>query len=372
MVVNFTSNTPKIQTKRAPSFERKTLVQPKMQRDVISFGAEDEKPAPPPEKLHIASNLIKGMFKPIKDIVKSLIEAPLATGVVIAATAAAIATIPIIGTALAIGICGLGAGKILVGAVSAIKDHHKGDNAKANKDIQQVGEGIFDVGLTVNSAIKGVKQIANTVNAIKEASQTVAKSGGNLGIFEKLYAIVQQVQKSDVIPQGPKNIKEFGTRIKEDALKQVAALRETITGSKPKVSVPEIEQVLDKVGQLSQEQAGKVAGMFDQIAATIRDEGGAKAQLQQAAGWIRNSKASESLAQISANRAQIIDALSKANLDSVLNDPQIIKVVNKVMTATNPDETVGLIKKLIKTPEADEVAKVTAATGEISGDDSQR
>lgn len=362
MVVEFTSSKPITQIKLKPKNQLTFQQLPKAKGDVVHFSANDKETKPAAEKVKVLPNLMKGFIKPIKDIFKSLIDAPLATGVVIAATAAAIAVFPIVGTALAVGICAFGAGKIAMGTVSAIKQSGKGEVEKANNSIQQVGEGVFDVALTANAAISGLKKVGQTVKAVGEAVKEATAKGGQLGIFEKLYAFVQQIQKSETIPQGPKNLNEFVTKIKENAVKELAALKETISNGGKKVSVPEIEEVLNKVESLKGKQVDQAAKAFEQIAAALKD-GSGKDWLQQAAGWLQNNQVDK----VVANKSAIIEALQKSNVDSILRDPEIIKIVNQVMKSTNPNEAVSLIRKIAGAPETEEAVKVIAGADAVTG-----
>lgn len=356
MIVNFTSTNqnlkPQQQVKMQPAFG--TLG--KQKADVVSFRDKTEKPEGKGEKLSVISNIVRGIVKPIQDIAKAFIEAPLPTGLVVASIAAVIHFLPVVGTALAVGVCGFGAYKIASSTMSAIKAANtekakekpeERDFAKANLQLREVGEGIFDVALTAGTAINGVKQLANTAKMTAGETQ--------LNTYQKLYAFIKQLQNREGIPAEVSDFNTFIQRIKGDGLNELALLKQTINNNNP-IKVSELEKLLDTVNK---DNAGKASELFGELAKAIKNEGPAKTTLGNAAEWLKAGKFDT----ITANKTAILNALNTSNIDSMVTNPELVKLVNQFMRVANPDDAAKFITKIVnKGPDSKTTLGVTGIT----------
>jgi hypothetical protein len=243
MIVNFTGQNQTVKPQLKPLAKPNFTASLPQKVDTVSFGAKEAKEAAG-EKLQVFKSLAQGVWRPIETIGKAIIENPVPTGLVIAAAVATITFLPIVGTALALGVCGFGAYKIGSSTIQAVKAYKQGDNHKANNEIKDVGEGVFEVGLTVVPAIKGVKELRGTVNAINEASKAAATEQKALNFVQKLYAVIKQVQSKSAVTKAPRTYQTLFERIKNDGISEFALLK---NGPKIKRGSKELEKVISQV-----------------------------------------------------------------------------------------------------------------------------
>lgn len=238
------------------------------QNQQVSFTSDGEKDElvvkqPKGEQLSVLPNLGRGFIQPIKDIFKALIEAPLPSAIILGATAAAMRFSKLFGSMLTIGICTYGAFKIGSGTINASKairaekkkDLEERDYAKANAEVREIGEGMFDVALTAKTAADSAVSLYNTGKAIAAAkSATVA---------QKVYALIKQTEQPAIIMAGPKQLPDVWTAFKADGMKEIIKLKNMLTGSRSS-EIPEAMQKMgDMIGKANPQKAEVVEGLQD-------------------------------------------------------------------------------------------------------------
>jgi ribosomal protein L30/L7E len=205
------------------------------------------------EKLKVLSSLGMGFIQPIKDIYKTVMKNPVASAVVIALTAAAMKHIKLVGTLLTVGICALGSYKVGSGTLNSLrairaerkKDSEERDYAKANNNIKKAGEGIFDVALTANAAINNTRSLFRSGQAVSQAKEA--------NTYQKIYALLKQIESKDDILRGPANIKALGNTIKHEGINEINKLKRILTGSRgdqvPESILPLKDALVDSAKQ---------------------------------------------------------------------------------------------------------------------------
>lgn len=327
--------------------------------DTVSFGNEAAAPATQQgEKLAVLKNVVKGIFKPVKDIIDAVIKAPVATGLVVAATAAVIHFLPIVGTALAVGIAAAGAYQIAAGTIKGISEarQEKGkevkDYADANKQFRRVGEGIFDLGLTLNAAIKGIKEVQGTISAIGEASQAAQAVEGGKGLTgsQKLYAILKQVQTRSQVEKAPKTYNTVFKRIIDDGKAEFVLLKEA---GKVKKSTRDLKDIIDKVADPAKKE--ELVKLLDNLSDVTNKSDKAR-QITQA---IRELLAGEKVTGTDTGRLLEI-------IDTAKDQPAVLAVLKSAMKTGTVDDAAKTVGKLLgKTRYTDEAGKVVATTENI-------
>lgn len=184
----------------------------KEDKDTVEFSTKKKAQ---PEKLQIFKNLCKGFTQTIVDIGKTLIQSPIATLLIFAATAAAIRSSKLIGSLVTIGIFSHGLFKTSTGTARTIKaiktekakdDDDDRNYKKANAEIRNIGEGLFDIALTANSVIDSVKSISNSVKTIAATK--------NSNSVQKMYSLFQQYETTDAVSNAPKTVEQAISRFK--------------------------------------------------------------------------------------------------------------------------------------------------------------
>ncbi|MEW5819523.1 MAG: hypothetical protein AB1782_04980 [Cyanobacteriota bacterium] len=248
MIVNYSNNLPKVQIKPIALNNKLAFGQTaRLNKDTFTFGAAQEKQG---EQLAVFSSIGKGIVKPVKDILSAVVKNPLATGLIVAATVAVIHFLPIMGTALALGVCAFGGYQILAGlfngikAVKAQKTAENKDYTKANNHFQNVGEGMFDVALTANAAVRGVKELRGTISAISEASKAAAAEGKTLTAAQKLYSVLKQVQTRAQVSSAPTKIEDVLQQIIQDGKNELLLLKDA---GKIKQSTKDLKEIIEKI-----------------------------------------------------------------------------------------------------------------------------
>lgn len=324
--------------------------------DTIAFGNTAEATMPQGEKLAVMKNIAKGIFKPVKDIFDAVVKAPIATGLVVAATAAVIHFLPIVGTALAVGIAGLGAYQIATGTVKGIaearqeKGKEEKDYADANKQFRRVGEGVFDLALTLNAAIKGIKEVRGTVSAIGEASAAAKEADSSLKGSQKLYAILKQVQSRSQVEKAPKTYNTVFKRIVDDGKAQFALLKE---GGKVKKSTKDLKDIIDKIADPAKKE--ELAKLLD----SLSEVAGKSESAKQITGAIRELLANEKIT--GTDTARLLEII-----DTAKDQPAVLAVLKSAMKTGTVDDAAKTVGKMLgKTRYTDEAGKVVATTENI-------
>jgi hypothetical protein len=202
------------------------------------------------EKLSVVKSLAKGFISPAVVIGKALINHTMASIAMIVITAAAMRYIKLFGTLLTTGICAFGAfkiGKGTAGAVKAVKaekakDDDERNYAKANKQIEGVGEGLFDVALTVTSAINNLKSLTKSVKAVKNAKEA--------NTYQRVYAILKQIEKSDDVLQGPADLAALKATIRQEGASEWSQLKNNIFGGSAKNTPKAAKSIKSATDQL--------------------------------------------------------------------------------------------------------------------------
>ena len=352
MLVNHTNVIPKVETKLKTSSQPSFGAVNRFQTDTISFTSAKEDKGP--QKLHVMKSIAEGIFNPIKDIVSAIIKAPLVTGLVVAATAATIYFLPIVGTALAVGVAAYGAYQLGSGLINGIKaakaekTAETKDYTKANQQFERVGEGVFDLALTLNAAIKGVKQVSNTIKAIGEASKTAAANNQVLTGPQKLYAILKQVQTEKAVASAPKKLETVYNRILQDGKDQYVLLKEA---GKLKKSTKEMQAIIEKIA--NPEQKAKLIKLLDDLSSVTKHS----PQADQISTAIREILNSEKIT--GTETARILEII-----DASREQPAVLAVLKAAMKSgqgTMDDVAKALNKIIGANRYSDEAAEVVAA-----------
>ncbi|MGD9580242.1 MAG: hypothetical protein AB7V50_02625 [Vampirovibrionia bacterium] len=242
---NLTRVQPKVEIQKQPVFSGLMT----QQTDTVSFGSKKDVKDKSKE-LAVVTSIAKGIVKPIGDIVEAVVNSPLATGLIVATTAAAIHFIPVLGTALAIGVCGFGAFQMGAGLVKGIKEakaqkgQEEKDYSKANVQFSRIGEGLFDVALTANAAIRGVKQLQGTVSAISEATAAATQEGKTINFAQKLYAVLKQAQTRAQVMNAPKQVDTVFSKIAQEGKAEFELLK---SSGKIKKTTKDLKEIIEKV-----------------------------------------------------------------------------------------------------------------------------
>jgi hypothetical protein len=139
-----------------------------------------------PQKLSILKSLGKGFIAPIKEFVATIKEHAAVALPLMLGLGYVIRRFKQLGAALSLGMVGYGAIKSTYNSAKSIKAIHaerkkvetERDYTKANQHIQQIGEGVFDVGLgSINSAYY--------LNQLSKAPEA-AKSTGLINTLKNL------------------------------------------------------------------------------------------------------------------------------------------------------------------------------------------
>lgn len=319
--------------------------------DMVSFAGSKEAKDKGPQ-LSVMKNLAKGFVKPIKDIAQAVVNAPLATGAIVAATAATIHFVPVIGTLLAVGVASAGAIKIISSVAQAFKAKKGGDIEKAQKEIRDVGEGAFDVALTANAAIKGIKEVSGTVRAILEASKSVANEGKAINLVQKLYAIIKQVQTDKAVINAPKKFDTMVNTLKKDGVAEFALLKDAF---KIKKSSKDIEAMISKVKDAGKKE--ELIKLLDAIKDATPKTNSAK-YVDQIAGILK----SEGITNV--NTAQLIEII-----ETIREEPAVLAVVKGAMKVGTVDDAARAINKVIgKSRFSDDAVKVAVTSEMVEND----
>lgn len=318
--------------------------------DTISFGNATTVKG---EELAVFKNIAKGVVKPIKDIVKAVIDSPLATGLVVATTAAVIHFIPVVGTALAIGICGFGAFQVGAGLINGIKSARaqKGaeekDYTKANKQFERIGEGLFDLALTANAALKGVKELQGTVSAISEATTAAAQEGKTVNFAQKLYAVLKQAQTRAQVTNAPKQIETVFSRIAQEGKTEFELLK---SSGKIKKTTKDLKEVIEKI--LDPTKKTQLLKLLDDLSSvTHSSERALKITAE-----ITKLLSAEKITTVETSRIlEIIDASRE--------QPAVLAVLKAAMKTGTVDDAYKALNKVIGANRySDDAIKVVAGT----------
>jgi hypothetical protein len=356
MIVNYTNSVTQLQPKHKPLAPQAFQGVRVKNADVISFGkrgenAEKTEKVQPKEKVQVLKNIAIGVLNPIKDIAKAIIENPIPTGAIIAAAVATIHFLPIVGTALAVGVCGFGAYKMAESTVSAIKAKKGGDIERANKECRDFGEGLFDVGLTVMPAIKGVKELRGTADAISEASKAASKTGETVHWVQKMYSIIKQVQKSDDVVKAPTTISDMIAKIKDDGIKELAALRGAY---KMKESSKELQKVIEKVADPSKKK--QLLELLDELA-KVSDKAQKSEALNQINVILKNEKI------LSTDIQKVLEIA-----ENIKDQPAVVAIIKQALKMGNGslDDAARAVNKAVGgTRFSDNAARTIAAADDL-------
>ena len=314
-------------------------------RQVLTPVAFTAKKADPnePQKLRVIMSLGAGFIQPIKDIGNAIINAPLASFVVLGATAAAMRVSKLFAGALTVGIAGYGAYKTAAGtikAAGAIKEQ-KGsetpDYKEANAHIKNVGEGLFDVALTANAAVKSVKAFINNTKAIAAAKGAT--------IEQKIYAAAKQLQKSDDVLSSPKTFTEIGKALKEEGMAEITKLKSIFNRKTDAQVASRLGDAL-KTGNATKEQ---VIAALQEVKNTLGDKSGRIGRT------IEQLQKTDTITSLKVGEIAEIESLMES-IDAAKEAPAAVKVLRQVMGSV--DDVAKVIKKRVVGGNSVEAAKV--------------
>lgn len=349
---NLTRLQPKLNNMTQPVFSG--FLQPKT--DTISFGNAKEVKG---EELAVLKNIGNGIIKPIKDIIKAVVNSPLATGLVVATTAATIHFLPVVGTALAVGICAYGAYEMGAGLINGVKaaKAQKGaeekDYTKANKQFERLGEGIFDFALTANAALKGIKQLQGTVSAISEATAAATQEGKTINFAQKLYAVLKQSQTRAQVLKAPRKVDTVFSRIAQEGKAEFELLRNS---GKIKKSTKDLKEIISKI--LDPAKKDKLIQLLDDLSEVTH----ASERAIKITAEITKLLQAEKITGVETSRIlEIIDASRE--------QPAVLAVLKSAMKTGTVDDAYKALNKVIGANRySDDAAKVVASTDAASND----
>lgn len=244
----------------------------------ISFTDKDEhketaKVSPKGEKLAVCRNLIGGIFSPIKDVLKAVLDKPLPSVIIISTTAAAMRYIKLLGALVSIGICTYGGYKVGTGTTNAIKaskaektkEPEDRNYAEANKHIRKVGEGLFDVALTAGTAYKGL-------NSIISSCQAIQKTACQSTFSQKIYALAKLNNDSQQILSGPKDFKTLIAVFKEEGSDELIKLKSSFTGVKTNDTPEIVGKIETFLTQNPQPQKEEVINLLTNLSKNLKPQ----------------------------------------------------------------------------------------------------
>ncbi|MEW5821714.1 MAG: hypothetical protein AB1782_16085 [Cyanobacteriota bacterium] len=215
-------------------------------------------------KFKPVTSFAKGLIRPIKEVAQAIIEKPAQSALVIGFTAAIVRCVKPARLLLSGLVAGYGSYRIGSGLLNARKELKAGDKEQANKSIENVGEGVFDVSLSAISINKSIAAIKETKAAVKAATQ----GGKALTTAQKVYTALMFPAKSADVTK----LKD-GATVK-DALKLVGtegwqAIKDFKNGVQGKVTEG-VTKTADSIksGQLKTDilkVTGKVKNFFKDI-----------------------------------------------------------------------------------------------------------
>ncbi|MGD9580241.1 MAG: hypothetical protein AB7V50_02620 [Vampirovibrionia bacterium] len=329
-------------------------------QSMVSFTGQDKEK--PQVKLSVLPSLAKGFMQPIKDIVSAVIDAPLSSALILGVTAAGMRCSKLLGTALTVGICGFGAVKMGASSIKAVKaikeekakDVTDRDYTKANHQIGEFGEGLFDVALTANSAVKDAVSLYNSAKAVAAAKTAT--------IAQKVFGIVKQVETPEAIIELPKTSKGILNKFKKESVKEFGKLTDIVTGNsrgKTTKLSQEISELLKNTDANSSKES--IINGLRSLSENLKDGSKTKGQINS----LLESIGKEGITKLSATNIQQIDRIL-AGIESANELPGGVRVLREVMKSTNKADDVGkVITKYLKGVK--ESSEVTAKAGVASG-----
>ncbi|MEW5819521.1 MAG: hypothetical protein AB1782_04970 [Cyanobacteriota bacterium] len=365
MSVQFTSSSTGI-NKRLNSINQNRMTQP--QRTVVFRGDDNKEnlPVPAGEKLAVAKSLAKGFVQPIKDIFNAIVQAPLPSAIILGVTAAAMRASKLFGALLSTGICAYGAFKIGSGSIKAAKaineqkslDQSERNYAAANKQISEIGEGIFDVALTANTAVKSAKSMINTGKAV------LAAQGASMA--QKAYGVIKLTESPTQIMQHPQTAGAMWQAFKQDGITEILKLKSILTGSR----TGEVPEAINKMGELLNKaepaKADVVKGLQD-IAEMMKKDSATAKRIQSVLSQLQV----EQLSKLNPEQVNQLKYIL-AGFESAEEIPAGMRVLRGVMESGNQvDDVATKITTRIKAFETGAKTSTRAAlpNAEILGED---
>lgn len=357
MIVNNQIGIPKLNIKPNKSSQASFGMTNQLKVDTVHFGAT-EKAENKGTELAVLKSIGKGLIKPISDIFNAVVKAPLATGLIVAATAAIIHFLPILGTVLAVGVCGFGAYQMATGVIKGVsaaraqKNAEVKDYTNANKQFEKVGEGLFDFGLTANAALKGIKEVKGTISAISEASKAAAAEKESINAAQKLYAILKQVQNKNAVKTAPTKLETVFQRIVEDGKNEFLLLKQSGKISK---STKDLEEVIKKISDPAKKQ--QLLELLDKLSDVTKHS----PQAEKIAATIQELLKAEKIS--STETARILELI-----DATREQPAVLAVLKSAMKTGTVDDAVKTINKMVgATRYGDDAVKAYAGIDNTKG-----
>jgi len=207
-----------------------------------------------------AKNFIKGVISPVT----AVIEHPVMTVGIIAASAAACTLVPVLGPAMGIGFAALSVFQLGKGVFDVVKNYKNGEYDKAEKCFNQVGQGTVGVA----TSVLGIKQsakiakeaklmkelnVTSLTQAQKEAIALEVKKGSTIDAIkeagslfttkEGIQAAASQFKPSNMLQRGKDAVKHVFTKQEVTKVKkETAKFTETKEGQRrANLSSEEIE-----------------------------------------------------------------------------------------------------------------------------------
>lgn len=327
------------------------------QKQMVSFTGKDDDKEKPKVELSVIPSLVKGFVQPIKDIFAAVIKAPLPSALILGVTAAGMRCSKLFGTVLTMGICAYGTVKMGTSSIKTLKaintekakDVKDRDYSKANEQIGEFGEGVFDVALTANSAAKGAVSLVNTAKAVASAKTAT--------VAQKVLAVIKQAETPEAILSLPKTGKGAMSSFKQESLKEFGKLSNILTG-KSKVKTTELSKEMSEMLKNAEGNKEKILQGLRTISENLKEGSASKNQINN----LIKGLGTENLS--TANLQQIDRIL--AGIESASELPGGVRVLREVMKSTqNADDLGNIIIKYLK--EVKTSSKNTAKAGVATG-----
>lgn len=335
---------------------------PGQQQQMVSFTGKDK--AQPKVALSVLPSLIHGFVQPIKDIVTAVIKAPIPSALILGVTAAGMRCSKLFGTVLTMGICTYGAAKMGISSIKALKaintektkDLTDRDYSKANAQISEFGEGVFDVALTANSAAKGAVSLVNTAKAV-----TTAKTAT---MAQKVLAVIKQAETPEAILSLPKTSKGAMNAFKNESLNEFSKLTKIITGNSKAKTTKMSEEVTNLLKNSEGNKEKLIQGLRT-ISENLKEGSASKNKINQ----LLQNVGGEGITKLSAAHLKQIDQIL-AGIESTSELPGGVRVLRQVMKSTNSADDVGrVIVKYLKGAKAGGENTAKAGIASSLGDD---